>query len=171
MNVIASLYCDGGVIERNPSPFGGTWAWCMVGEDGSRIGHGSGICVREDNAPAITNNLTELIAAVVGMELLPEGWAGRIYTDSIVTLYRIERREPGRPKAKMAGIPLWLVDRLEVARAKLGAYEVHLLGGHPSRAELATGRKAKSGLPCSIHNVLCDKLCAEESARFMKGNP
>lgn len=59
--MIVALYCDGGVIGRNPSKFGGTWAWCAVDETGARVIERSD---RIDCRPfqLITNNHTEQIA-------------------------------------------------------------------------------------------------------------
>jgi hypothetical protein len=38
------LYTDGGVIGANPSPFGGTWAYCIVDTaDNQRVTCNSGV--------------------------------------------------------------------------------------------------------------------------------
>ncbi len=39
---ITKLFADGGVIIKNPSPFGGTWAYCGVDENDERIIEASG---------------------------------------------------------------------------------------------------------------------------------
>lgn len=31
---VVAVYCDGGVILKNPSEVGGTWAWCAVDAEG-----------------------------------------------------------------------------------------------------------------------------------------
>jgi hypothetical protein len=41
--VIVSVYADGGVIGANPSPKGGTWAWCHVNDADHRVKSGSGL--------------------------------------------------------------------------------------------------------------------------------
>lgn len=159
---VTSLYADGGVIGRNPSAVGGTWAWVQVNADGEHVRTGSGIVTPIFHGlDLITNNLTELLAAVLGLESLPTGWVGTVYTDSQVTLYRITR-----DKTKWAGIPAVLVERTQAARKPLGAYTVVLLGGHPTKAELAAGVR-RDGFPCSPHNVWCDKACGVEGRNYL----
>lgn len=155
------LYTDGGVIGRNPSPHGGTVAFCVVrGEE--RLCHAQGVITpHEAQLPAVTNNLTELLAAVMALETMPDGWDGVLHTDSQVTKYRLE----GSPK--LNGIPDWLRDRLAAALARMGEFSVRLLGGHPTKMELAAGQRW-DGLPCSPHNVFCDKLCGIEAKAFLK---
>ena len=52
-----ALYTDGGVIGQNPSPIGGTWAWCMVGADGTRTRHAYGSVTPADlGTPTVSNN-------------------------------------------------------------------------------------------------------------------
>jgi ribonuclease HI len=154
------LYSDGGCVGPNPSPRGGTWAWCLVGPDGGREEEASGfVTPAEAGVETVTNNYAELLAAVLALESRPAGWSGVLHTDSQITLYRVERRPPDRKPARMAGIPDNLAARLEAVKARLGDYRLVLLGGHPTRAELAAGRR-RDGLPCSPHNVYCDLLCS-----------
>ena len=103
-----ALYADGGVIGQNPSPIGGTWAWCMVSADGvrTRFAHGW-ISPAELGAPVVSNNHTELLALVLGLEALPSGWAGTVYSDSWVSLQRVFLA------AKLNNVPQWLIDRLQ----------------------------------------------------------
>lgn len=164
---ITDLFTDGGVCGRNPSTEGGTWAWCHV-QNGQRVRHESGFIARSEvGLDKVTNNLTELFAAVRGMESLPPGWSGTIWTDSQITLLRIRRGK----QAKLNGIPDWLRERLAAVKARLGnSYRVGLLGGHPSRKDLARGTRT-DGTPVSVHNVFCDGLCrkvAEEFTRFCR---
>lgn len=161
---VAALYTDGGVIGPNPSPVGGTWAYCHVNDIGARVyGTGGTITPAELGIPEVTNNVTELLAMVRGLESLPDGWAGPIYTDSLITLYRAERPR----KSKFNGVPGWLRDRLAAARGRLGAITLHLLCGHPTREELAAGR-GRRGYPVSIHNVWADAECNRQAAAFRK---
>ena len=52
-----ALYTDGGVIGQNPSPIGGTWAWCMVSEGGERTRHAYGYVTPADlGTPTVSNN-------------------------------------------------------------------------------------------------------------------
>ena len=66
----AQIFCDGGVIGPNPSPIGGTWAWCWVHDD-VMIKHEYGVVEPCDlGLTKITNNHTELLAAVRALESL-----------------------------------------------------------------------------------------------------
>lgn len=160
---MVSLYCDGGVIGRNPSSVGGTWAWVHVADDGrTRTCSDSGSVTPIDvGLPTVTNNLTELLAAVRGLESLPDEWDGTVYTDSMITKHRLTGSR------KFVGIPEWLVERLRFVQARLGQYRVVLLGGHPTVADLARGSRS-DGTPVSPHNAFVDRLCGEESQRFRR---
>lgn len=159
------IFTDGGVILKNPSTHGGTWAFCWVDADctGERTLERSGrVTPAGIGLPTVTNNVTELLAAVEGLESAPDGWAGTLYTDSLVTLRRVEQTER---QAKLNGVPEALCVRLAAVKSRLGAYSVVLLGGHPTRAELLEGKR-RDGLPCSPHNVWCDLACGREAERF-----
>ena len=82
-----AVYCDGGVIRRNPSPIGGTWAYIWTRTNES-VREDRGLMPVSDDWPAISNNHSELQALVEAMEHLPDGWAGVICTDSGVTIAR-----------------------------------------------------------------------------------
>jgi ribonuclease HI len=159
---VAAVYADGGVIGRNPSPLGGTWAFCYVNAIGGRLyGTGGSITPAEAGLPAVTNNLTELLAVVLALECLPWGWEGRVYSDSQVTLRRLRRPA----KTKWAGVPQWLKGRVFAAVARLGVVAYHLLAGHPTAGELRNGKR-HDGTPVSAHNCWCDSRCSEEAVRF-----
>lgn len=161
------LYCDGGVIGRNPSPHGGTWAfYYLIGgndDDPTFLKQSSLVTPDMAGLPMITNNYTELLAAVCGMEVLPGGWDGTIYTDSHVTLCRLVN-----PGAGMKGIPDDLQARLAACKARLGDFRCVLLDGHPTTAQLAAG-KGKRGNPVSKWNVLCDKECTRIAKEYWAG--
>lgn len=148
-----ALYTDGGVIQVNPSPFGGTWAWCVV-EDGQRIRHDSGVLLPTPDCPVITNNVTELYALVAGIEALPLDWVGVVFSDSWVSLQRVFL------SAKLKNVPPWLVARLQTIQTsgRLARMAYVLLDGHPTKAQLLAGR-GKRGGPVSEHNVWCDTEC------------
>lgn len=161
----SALYTDGGVIGQNPSPIGGTWAWCMVDAEGTLLRHASGwVNPVEMNAEAVTNNHTELMALVLGLEALPETFAGTVYSDSWVSLQRVFLA------AKLANVPAWLVERLQAIQrsGRLATLRFQLLDGHPTRAQLDAGI-GKRGNPVSTWNVWCDEQCSalarEVSAR------
>ena len=66
---IVGLYTDGGVIGQNPSLIGGTWAWCLVDASGEMRRHAVGwLTPAELDAEAVTNNHTELLALVLGLD-------------------------------------------------------------------------------------------------------
>lgn len=148
-----ALYTDGGVIHVNPSPMGGTWAWCLV-ENGQRLRQDSGLLLPTAEYPTVSNNVTELYALVAGIEALPEDWAGLIFSDSWVSLQRLFLG------AKLKNVPPWLVERLGAIQAsgRLARMTYQLLDGHPTAAQLLDG-KGKRGGPVSEFNVWCDEEC------------
>lgn len=153
------VYCDGGLVGPNPSRRGGTWAYCWVRRT-VRIRTRSGVVTPDDlDVEAVTNNHTELLAAVLALESVPPDWSGTLFTDSRITACRLARRD-----VPFRGTPPWLVQR---ARALAGRFKIVLVGGHPTELELMIGYRKGSRLPVSEHNVACDKMCtlAAKSAR------
>jgi ribonuclease HI len=151
--MIISLYTDGGVIGRNPSDIGGTWAWCGVDETGTRVLEESG---RVQAFRPITNNHTEQIAIVKALEAMPEGWTGKLYTDSFVAMVRVFFN------GKTRNLPINIIERTQAAVKRLGKVKPVLIAGHPNKSELANGIGRK-GLPVSEHNVWCDNACKEQA--------
>ena len=164
---MTNLYCDGGVIGKNPSPIGGTWAFCVVDVElfDLHIIEQSGVIVpAQARLPEITNNLTEMLALVRGLQNLPDDWKGTVYSDSQITLGRVF------DGWKWNGIPNWLHVEFQRERKRLCNWEYirwQLLQGHPTRAELDAGI-GKRGYPVSIHNQWCDRACGAEADKFMK---
>jgi ribonuclease HI len=163
MNVVylAELYCDGGVIGRNPSPAGGVYAWCLVFE-GARIAEDvQHVTPEEIGVEAVSNNNSELLALLSGIEQLPDGWRGMVSSDSQVALGWVFL---GWSQAK---VPQVLADRLNRLRksGKLRGIAWRLLQGHPTRADLERGVGAKRKLPVSAHNVYVDELCTAMARR------
>lgn len=149
----SELWCDGGVIGPNPSRLGGTWCFCAIYQ-GERINQDWGICTPDImKTETITNNQTELLAALMALESVPIDWNGVLYTDSKITQGRITI---GR---KFAGIPDWLRKRVLKRREK-HKYRVQLVGGHPTKNELLSGLR-KDGKIVSKWNVWCDKRCTQ----------
>jgi ribonuclease HI len=157
-----ALYVDGGVIGKNPSEIGGTWAARLV-VDGQVTRESSGVITpTEAELLAITNNLTEMLALVEGLEMLPFGWQGTIYSDSMVTLGRAFLGW------KWHNVPLWLQREYWQARERLMHWDeltFVLLDGHPTKAQLAAG-VGKRGHPVSEHNVWCDHACQQVGERL-----
>lgn len=156
---IITLYADGGVIKKNPSAIGGTYAWCAVDEAGNRVIEAGGVVP----APAgrlVTNNHMEQIAIVLALEAMPAGWTGTVFSDLMIALGRVFKGWAIR------NLPANVAQRSAAAVARLGAIETVLLQGHPTRADLERGIGAKRNLPVSIHNVWCDQRCGEEGRKF-----
>lgn len=153
-NKIVSVFADGGIIGSNPSALGGTFAWCHVDAAGVRVRANSGIVeVGFHGLADISNNTTELVAMIEGLETLPEGWAGTALTDSNVTLCRLRGNKPAWPS-----VPAPLYNRARAALKRLGHLQWVLLNGHPTAGEMTRGVGSR-GLPVSEHNVFCDSAC------------
>lgn len=167
----AELYADGGVCGMNPSPVGGVFAWTFVDPDGRQFVSGSGhVTADELGVPTVGNNVTELLAVLVPLTLLPHGWPGRVYTDSGVTLTRfVSQMWDG--KTKLIGVPesIRAVFVRECARIKIVRTRWTLLGGHPTKEDLARGRRDNGGLPVSKWNQWCDDECGREKERHKRG--
>lgn len=152
-------YCDGGTIGPNPSLLGGTWCWVWIDNTGTKIKHEKGIIEPEDiELPEVTNNVAELYAAIRLIDSLPEEWEGTIYTDSLITLRRITTGN------KFKGVPIWLTNWTMKLRS-YKKYQVSLLSGHPTKAELVKGF-GKRGYPVSEHNKFCDQQCSKLASDF-----
>lgn len=160
MTAIVTLFADGGVIGRNPSPIGGTWAWVAVDAAGDVVAQASGVLPAPPGS-TVSNNFAEFAAAVQALEQMPDGWAGTLASDSAVTLGRL------CSGWTLAGIPLAWVQRGAAVLQRLGPITPLLLQGHPTRADLARGIGSKRGYPVSIHNVTCDRLCQEAGRAYL----
>lgn len=154
-----ALYADGGVINVNPSPIGGTWAFCLVNIHGGRIAWDSGVITPDEaEMPTVSNNLTELYALVRGLEAVSPDWYGMVYSDSWVSLQRVFL------SAKLKNVPQWLCERLWAIQrtGRLERMGYTLLDGHPTKAQLEA-KIGKRGNPCSEHNVWCDTTCQQRA--------
>ena len=102
------LYTDGGVIVRNPSSFGGTYAFIIV-DGGKEVFSKAGVYTPADmRTPDVTNNQMELLAVLLGMEYAhAKGIKIReIVSDSQVTLGRLYQGW------KLKNIPDWMVTKM-----------------------------------------------------------
>jgi ribonuclease HI len=161
-----SVFADGGCILRNPSPIGGTFAYCFVDEQGNRFREHSGVLTPIDCDGPVTNNITELhalCAAIWCIRNLPD-WEDQryhIYSDSNVSLIRVFRC------GKLNNVPDYLAQLVGKVRTMLGRidFQYTLLDGHPTREQLSAGI-GKRGNKCSEHNVRCDWLCNEEGRKY-----
>lgn len=160
MPEIVSLYCDGGVIKKNPSPFAGTWAWVALDESGGKVAEDSGaVTPAEIGLSTVSNNVTELLAAIKALQSVPARWEGKLFTDSMITQKRLSGG------TAFNGVPGWLrVQALELRRNR--KVRAILVGGHPTRVELGIGFRRKNGLLVSRWNVRCDELCGMVARKF-----
>jgi hypothetical protein len=149
-----------GVISINPSPHGGSWAWCLV-EGDTLLRSASGIVLPSDvDKSAVSNNVSECLAAVKAIEAMRPGWDGTLWTDSLITRNRL------LDSSSFKGLPQWLrVKALDLRRSK--RWKVRLVAGHPTLADLERGTAARNGWPVSKWNKLADQLCQEEAERFL----
>lgn len=165
--MINKLYADGGVMLKNPSPIGGTWAWIGVGDDDRELARAWGYVTPEGaRVPGVTNNLTELLALIYGLAEVPAEFAGIVYSDSQVSLGRIFEGWAWH------NVPTWVHQEYQGLRKRLVHWDKirHvLLDGHPTKAQLASG-VGKRGHPVSIYNVYCDKLCGEAAEEYLARN-
>jgi ribonuclease HI len=158
---VVAIYADGGVIHKNPSPIGGTWAYCLVDEHDERFERAGGV-VPATGGRLITNNQMEQIAIVRALEEMPPGWSGLVCSDSKIALGRVFEGWSAR------NLPNNVAKRSALAVARLGKIEPVLLQGHPTKLDLQKGIGARSGRPVSKHNVWCDKECQRQAKRFLK---
>lgn len=155
------LYTDGGVILKNPSTIGGTWAYILIDEDGETVIHkDSGYVTHRDMCSdgTVTNNQTELLAMVKGLRCLPYDWVIEVCCDSEITLGRIFKG------FSFNNIPAWLLrDTIaEKRRLRLSAFEYTLMDGHPTLEQVRKGT-GKKGHVTSKWNVWCDKECGRQA--------
>lgn len=161
------LFADGGVININPSPIGGTWAYRILADDLVVCEKSGVITPAQAKLPAISNNLTEMCALVAGLRALPADWQGTVYSDSQVTLGRVFM------EWKWNNVPDWLHKKFQDAQSRLIHWkdiQYILLDGHPTRAQLEAGT-GKRGHPVSPHNVWCDQACGLAAQQFLSTLP
>lgn len=168
MESIANIYCDGGVCGSNPSLIGGTWAWVGTDVNDIPIIEMYGF-VPTPIGGSISSNVTEEIAIVKALEFMPDGWSGKVMSDSEIALGRVFSNW------KTKGLPRNVILRRKAAVDRLGEIKPVLLKGHPTKADIARGYYSKEvkvhtttgpvqevkTRPISIHNVRCDDLCNE----------
>lgn len=161
------LYCDGGVIDHNPSQFGGTWAYCLIAPDETILESDSGV-IEANWFPdyLTTNNQTEMYALIRGLGILPNHIKGEllICSDSQNTLCR------AFIGWKWNNIPTWMAHKFTENRERLvhwSEFRALLLDGHPTKAQLAAN-KGKRGNQVSKWNVWCDLECNKRAEEWRK---
>lgn len=154
----AAIYADGGVLRPRGCE-AGSWAWVAADGYGNLLTYQFGWVEANPQIDMITNNLTEYLAVLRGLEALPDLWTGKVCSDSGITLGRFSQGW------KTNGIPRGWLLRAEYALRRLAVApsDFILHKGHPTREDLARGHgvRKSSGrsYPVSIHQELCDKLC------------
>lgn len=174
------VYADAGLLSPNPSPIGGTFAYCYTDTDDEFMAGYAGVIlttsiranrnpkevpqyltVDENNRGRIAQwdkshmspDQAELMALIWAIGALRPGWSGKVYSDNQSALERLFG------KYEWNGIPKHNREYGEKCVARLGKVEPILLNGHPSRKDLISGlRTNKNGItrPCSVHNKWCD---------------
>lgn len=169
-----AVYSDAGCIGPNPSPHGGTWAFCFVDAEGNQIVERSGVIRYTDfdwtgvanPECTISCPVSELYALVTALMSLPNKWTGHVYSDCENALKWVFMRQA------MNVIPRCLTRRTRHCLDHLGVTPWTLLAGHPSKKDLEAGYKIKPGdprqWPVSIHNKWCDKACTAEAEQWKK---
>lgn len=161
------LFTDGGLLSQNPSPLGGSWAWCRV-ERGSVVAEGAGVIwAAEMPDRMVTSNQAEFYAVWQAFRALDDGEIIDVYLDSDVTLSRWY----GDGRFGRKGIPAVWWDGMNAELRRHGGSNWHHLAGHPStrpnggdgKSDLERGYKLRKdgspGEPVSEWNVYVDRLC------------
>lgn len=159
--IVTELYTDGGLIDRNPSKLGGTWAFVAVNGNGAPLYTGYGY-VPSPEGREITNNHMEQIAIIKALESVPDGWSGKVCSDSQIALGRVFMGWATR------NLPGNIITRTEAALARVGRITWELIQGHPTKADLACGRGKKRGYRVSDHNVQADELCKVAANDYLR---
>lgn len=163
MSKIIEAYCDGGVIASNPSSIGGTYAYRLIYDDGHIEEYHTATTPAQMGVDVITNNQTEMIAALMMITQLPHDFEGTVYSDSAVTLGRIFKGW------KWKNIPQRFHEMYKRQRIRFTNWDkikYVQLDGHPTKAQLASGI-GKRGNPVSEHNVWCDEACQKAGEGLM----
>ena len=168
---ICALFTDGGLIGSNPSPKGGTWAWCGVSKDGEHVREVSGYLLTKGapegagnprvRSDVVANNDSEWYAAMRALEAMPEGWSGILASDSSVTLSRLQKIRDGE-FLRTFRMDWW--GRANRAFGRLGKVQFVQLAGHPTKKQLEDGYKLTEDgqrVKVSRHQVWCDSACSE----------
>ena len=146
MSALEQLYVDGGCVESNPSPYGITWAWCLINGEGKLVARDSGLLtIRQIGLPTGTNNVAELYAVWRALNDRSANWVGTIHTDSLITLRRITGKNP-----KFNGVPNWLIDNVERVKRKQN-WDIQFVKAHPTKSQLTNGQH-ENGSPVSRWN-------------------
>jgi ribonuclease HI len=107
-----------------------------------------------------SNNHSELMAILKGLESRPPGWSGRVVSDSLNAADRFN----GRSLLDPHHIPMEVINRMVAILARCGTIQWAHVKGHPSREDLKAGHR--NGTPVSKHQVWCDLECTAYRNRW-----
>lgn len=161
--VITALTADGGCRLSNPSPYGGMWAFRHTNAAGEPVAQAAGVVTVAELFPltTVSNNVTETLALLIGLEALPDGWAGKVRSDSLNALRVFTNLASDRPH-----LTAEILARCRAVGLRLGKFSFELLAGHPTKKELALLRvgqvvKSERGYPYCLHNFWADGACVQ----------
>jgi hypothetical protein len=161
-----AVYCDGGLVRTNPSPWGGVYAWVQVDtRTNTMLDNGGGLILPVQwETGSITNNQAELVAMLSAIGSWPLGVEGVLYTDSALTIGRVFGNDPlTNLPGRMAA---WV--RSTKRGPKIGLLSPMLIAGHPTKVDLGRGANA-DGRPVSEWNVWVDDECNRLKYQFEAG--
>lgn len=158
-----SLWTDGGLLSRNPSPLGGSYCAIHVNPENKMVWTDRGILIPKHlGVEKITNNHTELTAVYRGIRRLPDGWKGEIVSDSECVLAWLQQEGRGMYRT-WKNCPPWLQSYVELEQKRIldtdGRLEYRHVEGHQ-----------ESSLD-HRWNCECDRICNEEKQLWFERNP
>jgi ribonuclease HI len=168
--IISAIFSDGGLVGRNPSREGGSWAWCGVSKDGEHIREQSGYLLTKNatcpgytrvGSDVVTNNDVEFWAALRALENMPDGWSGVLASDSQITIQRLKDCRDG---VVITAFRNEWYKRASDAFKRLGTIKFVHVGGHPTQAQMADGQRENSdGTVTRVnrHQQWADDRCTE----------
>jgi ribonuclease HI len=196
-----NAYSDGGQLSANQkgvgSTHGGTWGCVWTDRDDNRIqeAHGTVLPNKSVGRMGVTNNDSEMIAALIALDNLPDDWKGTFHCDSLVTLARIKELSPhkehrpdrinnlpwsesdkvemrNKEREKKRGelvgkMGVEIVETLEAILWRLGSFKIRHLKGHPTEESLANG-VSPEGRAVSKWNKRCDDMANESKKLYFK---
>jgi ribonuclease HI len=167
MKGLVNVYADGSIIGPNPSPFGGVFAYYIVGgcEGGDKVlqAKRGSFTPRSCSKEYVGSNLAESYAILMALRGVPDGFGVQIYSDSKNALgacFMNWKREYW---------PEWFEDQIRRAIDRLPLCRHYHLDGHPKAVHLESGFGPR-GNPVSSWNVKCDEQCTALRASLLR-NP
>ena len=167
---VLTLYSDGGVVEVNPSPVAGVWAWCATNSRGWRIIEDGGFVLATDGP--ISNNQMEWCAAMQALEAMPDGWSGTLVTDSRNVLERLAYLTDHLGDTQTLvprNLPWQWYRRMVTSILRLGPLTFRHVKGHPTAVDLKRGytvdEHGRRKHDVSDQQVWCDAECGRQVTR------